>query len=267
MKMKEGDKFTSNAFGRLVVIEIVTPSTSRVKFDSTGGTSVYRNSDIRAGKVKDYHAPTMYGVGVIVSRKLALKNKMGFKTWVQMIKRGYDKVWKESNPTYKDVTVESSWHKFPNFLKWYLKQITEDTYILDKDIMAKKELKQYNSKNAFMVPYDINMFYSVNTKAKESTPIGVHKVGKRFIVRINSFNKYFPSDKSSKGSYVGSYKNTRQATRVYEYYRASILSSLISPYKGKINKKLFRYIKSSTKRTIKKGLPEELKVNQDKGVI
>ena len=243
-------------------MEITSPSTSRVTFERTKGSAVYRNSDIRAGKIKDYNAPTMYGVGIIVSRKLAMRNKMGFKTWTQMIKRGYDKVWKKSNPTYKDVTVEKSWHRFPNFLKWYRKQITEDAYILDKDIMSKRDVKQYNSKNAFMIPYEVNMFFSVNTKEKDDTPIGVHKVGKRFIVRINNFNSYFPSEKSNSGSYVGSYRSVRTASRVYEYWRAKILSTMILPYKGRLNKKILRHISSSTKRTIKRGLPHE-----EKGLI
>lgn len=259
--MKKGEEYKSNNYGGVTVVAIVTPSTSRVEFENTGGRHVYRNSDIRAGKMKDYSSASMYGVGKIMNLKLARDNPESFSTWSNMIKRGYDKVWKESNPTYKEVTVRANWHQFPAFHQWYSKQAVGDGYILDKDIMSKR--KSYSASSAFMVPHELNMIYSVNTKQKEDTPLGVHKVGNKFAVRINGFNTIFPSDQSSKGSYVGTYSNTRTASRVYKYYRARLILSMIKKYKGKINNRLYSYVVSSNKRIVKKSIPAVHMVNKD----
>lgn len=256
-----GDKYESNAFGELKIIKVITPSTCKVKFEDTGGIAIYRNSDIRAGKVKDYAAATLYGVGRIMNYELAKKNPMSYKTWVQLMKRGYDKIWKLSNPTYKDVTVRKNWHYFPIFHRWYAKQLVEEGYILDKDIMSRK--KEYSASNAFMIPYELNMYYSVNTVTKSDTELGVHKVGRKFVVRINSFNKTFPSEKSNSGSYVGTYPDTRTANKVYRYYRARVIVEMMLPYKGRVSPRLYNYVMKTNERVIKGGILSKYLVKQD----
>ena len=262
MELKKGEKYESNAYGEVVIMKAKSGSTTLVKFLDSGGLAVFRNSDIRAGKIKDYSVPTLYGKGVVLNIKLAHDNEEAFGVWSQMIKRAYDSVWHKANPTYINVVVSKSWLIFPNFQRWYAKQLVGENFILDKDIYTKT--KMYSARTAFMIPYSLNMFYSVNTASKsDGLPMGVHRVRSKFVVRINRFNNYFPSEKSKAGSYVGTYDGRLVALSVYNHYRSRMVLMLISKYKGKFSKTIYMRIKKKNERVAKLGIRSEYRVKQD----
>ena len=262
MDLKKGGVYKSNAYGDVEVIKRITGSTTLVKFKDSGGLAAFRNSDIRAGKVKDYTVPTLYKKGIVSNIKLARDSPEAFGVWSQMIKRAYDEVWHKTNPTYVKVEVSADWLFFPRFKRWYDKQLVGEGFILDKDIYTKT--KVYSARTAFMIPYSLNMFYSVNTTDKnDGLPMGVHRVRSKFVVRINRFNNYFPSDKSKSGSYVGTYDGKRVALSVYSYYRARMVLMLIAKYKGKFSKTIYTRIKNKSDRLVRLGILDEYRVKQD----
>jgi len=242
--MEKGDIYKSVKYGELEVLKVHSSSKVTVRFKDTDYTSNFRASDIRVGNVKDLRAKTIYGVGIIYDAKLKKDNPVAYKTWNQMLKRGYDKVWKVDNPTYKNVTVNEKWHTFPNFLKWYLSQPRVDGYILDKD-MYNQTNSMYSSKTSFMVPRNLNSFFSVNTKDK-GVALGVHKVrSNKFVVKVNGYGN---------NGYVGTFKNIKSAKREYFYVKAKLgLEMLDSIPKKELSMKLRKKLSRRWNSIIKRG--------------
>lgn len=257
----KGDTYKSNKFGEVTIWEIIDSRNWKVQFKNTGHIDTFRPSDIRSGSIKDYWAPSVYGVGIINSKKLAHDNKEAYKHWLQLIKRTNDEVWKKDNPTYKDVKVNKQWKQFKNFLLWYNKQKSSPDHVLDKDIFSPK-VKTYKARNCYMIPKDLNLFFSVNTAKKGSKErhVGVHKVGRGYVVRINGYNAHYPTESGgTTGSYVGTYPTLKDAIAVYYYKRSFLATFILAPNRLKVSKQFVKRFESLLKKTRKKYAPQALK--------
>ena len=91
-----------------------------------------------------------------------------YQTWHDMLKRGFSQVTKINRPTYKDVSVDSDWLYFSNFLTWALQKYI-DGYVLDKDIKYRNN-KIYSADTCLFVPPNINAFVLTN---REDTSLAV----------------------------------------------------------------------------------------------
>lgn len=258
---ERGDEFKTNKFGIAILWEIIHSRAWKVQFKNTGHIDTFRPSDVRSGSIKDYWAPSLYGVGIIHSRELAHANKEAFTHWKQLIKRTSDLVWKKDNPTYDDVKVDPTWHNFKTFLLWYDRQTSSKDHVLDKDIFS-PSVKTYRPRNCFMIPKDLNLFFSVNTakKKEKGAHVGVHKVGRGWVVRINGFNVVYPTSTGGiTGSYVGTYPTLKDAIAVYMFYRTHMAAKILSPNRLKVSKSFLKRFDALMKFQRKKFGPRALK--------
>lgn len=74
--------------------------------------------------------PSVYGVGCVdVSFKISNDGKhfWQYKLWSSMLRRCFNERYKETHPTYMDVTCCDEWLSFGNFLEWSNKEVGYQT--------------------------------------------------------------------------------------------------------------------------------------------
>lgn len=109
-------------YGQIKVLSVDETTTGRgqatrlvVQFTATGAVRNVQANNLSQGKVKDYFAPTVYGIGYIGSELRIPARGRGtvrraYDLWANMLKRV------TSDPAYADVTVDPRWLSFTRFL-------------------------------------------------------------------------------------------------------------------------------------------------------
>lgn len=107
-------------------------------------------------------------------RKRVLFYCVYYRTWREMLRRGYCEKFKKKCPTYTDCTVVTEWHLFSNFKRWMEQQDWQGKE-LDKDILF-EDNKQYGPDKCVFVSRRVNTFLinQVGVKTNTSSYIGVH---------------------------------------------------------------------------------------------
>lgn len=142
-------------FGPLKVLKKLPKNRYACEFLETGSTISALGHHIREGNVKDYFRPSVYGVGLLGKGKYLASYKgkptKEYNTWIHMLGRVYGNT---DGPSYKNVTVCTSWHNFQNFcedlpeIQGYLGWKTGH-FQLDKDT---KGLLEYSPKGCIFIP-------------------------------------------------------------------------------------------------------------------
>lgn len=93
-----------------------------------------------------------------VSIKINGKTKLCpcYSSWLDMLRRCYNKTFQIKHPTYAGVTVCDEWLLFTNFRMWWMNNYVEGWH-LDKDLMIIGN-KEYSSETCIYVPCMINNF-------------------------------------------------------------------------------------------------------------
>ncbi|AUR87344.1 hypothetical protein NVP1100O_03 [Vibrio phage 1.100.O._10N.261.45.C3] len=140
--MVRGHIHATENSGDLKIINHTNSKNVLIEFINTGKQRITNSSSIRGGMVKDFYAPLVYGVGFMAegdfTSRLNGKVSPAYKAWTHMLERCYDHKLHIKHPTYKDCTVDPTWHNFQNFAKWYFDNYPTDgeKYELDKDILV-----------------------------------------------------------------------------------------------------------------------------------
>ena len=88
-----------------------------IQFIESGWVCNVQSSNIAAGKVKDFRAKTVYGVGYLdTDLKIPMRGnsiiRRVYDLWANMLKRCYGGY----RTSYKGCSVDKRWHSFKNFL-------------------------------------------------------------------------------------------------------------------------------------------------------
>lgn len=94
-----------------------------------------------------------------------------YSKWSGMLERGHSDKFKRKQPSYKDVTVCTEWHRFSNFKSWMEKQDWEGKE-LDKDILFPGN-KVYSPATCVFVLRIINTFILESNSTRGEYMIGV----------------------------------------------------------------------------------------------
>ena len=86
-----------------------------------------------------------------------------YTVWRSMLKRCYYN--KYNQPSYKNCFVDSIWHNYSNFKKWYDENIFDycGTIELDKDILLPKN-KKYGPDVCCLIPESLNLRIHISDK-------------------------------------------------------------------------------------------------------
>lgn len=174
-KIKVGDRFESNKYGWIEVIEYNNAVDITVKFDKTEYVTNAHGSSIRKGKVKDKLHPSVYGVGFLgVGGNYGWfegKHTKEYDCWQAMLKRCYSEKKQERCPTYRGCSVCKDWHNFQVFASYYETNHKEG-YHLDKDLLFKGN-KVYSPETCVFVPQHLNNFITDRVSKRGKYKVGV----------------------------------------------------------------------------------------------
>ena len=124
--------YTSNNYGDFRIINYMNARNVYIEFINTGYKVLVLADCIKKGRVKDKLMPFVQGVGFIGDGMYSTKHK-AYKVWSHMFTRCYCSKYHETQPSYKDCTVDCAWFNFQVFAKWFNVNYIEG-YHLDKDI-------------------------------------------------------------------------------------------------------------------------------------
>lgn len=137
--VRVGDVFSSPLFGDFLVLKYEGSKSILVRFSDTGYETETTLSQVISGSVKDRLSKTVCGVGFIGDGdyKPSWMGRKPYLVWRCMLHRCYVRT--ASNKAYLDCEVDSYWHNFQNFAKWFDDNWPKDgkMYELDKDIKVK----------------------------------------------------------------------------------------------------------------------------------
>ncbi|MGN0966370.1 MAG: hypothetical protein ACI4OP_02075 [Candidatus Coprovivens sp.] len=126
--VKVGDKFFTK-YGPCIVIEYQNCENVYIKFTNTGGITKTNTTDLRRDEVKDYFYPTIEGKGFFGNGKYKarINNKLTeeYATWQGMLKRCYNKIILNKEPSYIGCEVCDNWCNYQNFAEWMNKIIVK----------------------------------------------------------------------------------------------------------------------------------------------
>ena len=134
-----------------------------IQFVETGYIRTANIDNIRAGKVRDFYAISVYGIGYYGEFKKVPYWKQAKQLWSNMLKRCYCE--KDYRGYFGLVTVAPDWHCFANFLndlpklnnfdKWLAGQNgNQSKYNLDKDLIV-NGCKVYSKETCqFIIEYE-----------------------------------------------------------------------------------------------------------------
>lgn len=127
-----------------------------------------------------------------------------YRSWYDMMARGYCEVLKRKHPTYKGVSVCDNWHSFTNFRSWWCENQV-DGWHLDKDLI-KLNNKIYSEETCVFVPQNLNKLITDHGMAR-----GCHKIGVRFDDKCKKYIARCWSQITGKREYLGCFNTEDEA--------------------------------------------------------
>ena len=143
--------------------------------------------------------------------------------WRGMLIRGFDNKVKKKAPTYKDCSICEDWRTFTNFFKWF-KQHYVEGWVIDKDILVKRN-KEYHPDKCCFVPPSINSLFVKGDKRRGDYPIGVRERNGRFLARIT---------KNYKTYQIGVYNDVISAFNAYKKAKEQYIKEVADKWKDKL---------------------------------
>lgn len=195
-------------------------------------------NNFKKGNIKNPMTPSVFGVGFMGIGKFKSRDENGkptkcYNAWHNMLKRCYYFKYQEKNTTYENCTVCKEWWNFQVFAEWYYEHYYEfgnEQMALDKDIL-KKGNKIYSPETCIFVPSSINKLFTKRDKARGKYPIGVCKMGNKFIAYLCKGNgKQMP---------LGYFTSPNEAFLAYKRAKEEYIKEVAEKYKSQIPQKLY----------------------------
>lgn len=194
------------------------------------------------GNIRNPYDRTVFGVGMIGERYPVSAYGKGTKeyiAWNNMLKRCFDKKFKEKQPTYKDATCCNQWLLFENFYEWlhsqenFEKWYNSEGWHLDKDILF-KENKVYSPETCCLVPRMVNELFTKRDNFRGNFPIGIDKKEGGFQVRCRN-------PITNEREYLGFYTTAEESFYIYKKRKEEIIKQVaeIEYNKGNITKQCY----------------------------
>lgn len=210
--IKVGDTFKTLNCGYVEVKEYIKSSKILVVFPRTGWETYVIAQQLRTGEIKDKLLPSRQGVGVI-GYATTIDAQGGtypsYSVWGNMIDRCYRL--SEINPSYRGCTVDTKWHSYGNFKKWFDENYIEG-YEMDKDILQNGVVnKIYSPLTCDFVPKHINILLTHNQRSK-GLPNGVCECTKSDNYRARCSHLKI-------SEYIGAFSTPELAFSAYKDYK------------------------------------------------
>ena len=236
---RTGERFITNEGYEIKIIEYNNVHNIKIQFQDKYKTIVpTQYNKCKDGSIKNPYHPSVEGIGYIglgkYKSKINGKQTKEYAEWNSMLKRGFNKEYKNKYSTYKNVTVDEYFHNFQNYCKW-----REDNYYeiegeqmeLDKDILV-KDNKIYSPDTCIFVPQRINYLFIKSNAIRGNYPIGVYyyKARDKYIAKCSILTET---------KYLGCYNTPEEAFEVYKEFKEAYIKEVADEYKDKIPQRLY----------------------------
>lgn len=116
-------------------------------------------------------------------------DSISYYAWTNILTRCYSNRHLSRRPTYERCEVDSEWHLYSNFKKWFEVNYV-DGYHLDKDVLVQGN-KVYSSESCVFIPPRINTLLTDRSRDRGEYPLGVSKESRRnkYKATISIFGK------------------------------------------------------------------------------
>lgn len=235
LKLKrEGEVYTTQNYGGLIITEYKDAWNVKVKFVNTGCERVVAMGDIKKGAVKDFLQPSIFGIGIL-GEEFENSESMDkvCTTWRSILTRCYYKKDGHIAEAYKDCTMSENFKYYQYFKKWYLNQNgwNEDDWAIDKDILVRGN-KIYSEDTCCLVPREINNLFTLRHKLRGDYPLGVHfdKKSSKFISQLGRMGKR---------TYLGSYNNVEDAFNTYKQAKEDYIKEVANIWRDRIEPRVY----------------------------
>ena len=226
---RTGEKF-SNKYGEYEIIEYNKRTDVTIRF--ADGTTVGKldYGHIKAGRVKNPYAPSIYGVGYIgIGKYKATNSVLTYRTWFNMLTRVYSGL--PQYGSYEDKTVCKDWHNYQVFAEWFEENYYEvpgEKMEMDKDVLGGDI---YSPETVIFIPRKINLLRFNWDYSPTEIPSG-------FVAKVKT---------NGKTKYLGVFPSEEEAIDVMYTFKKKHMMDIVKPFKSKIPSKVYssllQYIK------------------------
>ena len=232
-----GKVFKSTSSGDFKILKYNDRANVEIQFLNTGFKTVARLNHIRNGKVKDPHAPSVCGVGVLGTRYPITAD--GVKTkeynlWCSMLTRCYSDIFKKKRQTYEGCEASENFKSYEYFYEWCHKQVgfNNKGWQMDKDLLVKGN-KVYGENTCVFIPSEINSLLINCTASRGKHLIGVYwsKTANAFVAQI--------SKNKGKREHLGYFKTEMEAFNAYKEAKESFVKEQATKWKGQIDERAY----------------------------
>lgn len=244
-----GKEFTNKLGHRCFVIDYKDAHNVMVMFYETMSVSTMEYGNLKKGSFIDRFKPSLYGVGYLGKTGRTINNEKAYAAWNHILSRCYNPEVQKKQPYYYDCSVDTRWHCFAVFEKWFMQQdqrhFKEDydvgrRWSIDKDILVRGN-KVYSPETCCFVPNEIN---SAVTKPKrrlshQGLPEGVGLIKPKTLGSKVGYTARAHTGTTDKDRYLGYYDTPEKAFKVYKRVKEGHIKSLAEKWKGKIDDKVY----------------------------
>ena len=227
----DGEIYTTNQCGELVIVKYVNSNIVHVKFLDTGYETITRARQIRKGAVKDTTLPSVLGKGVVGNKyptKIGGKQTKEYLLWTNMLRRCYSENFNLKDVYYVGCTVSENFRQYTYFYEWCNSQIGfgVEGFQLDKDLLVKGN-RVYSEDTCCLVPAEINTLLTRYTKESDTCK-GVY-----YNKRMSKFSAHLV------GKYIGLFTTELEAFQVYKTAKETYIKEVANKWKDQIDPRVY----------------------------
>lgn len=228
---KIGEKYVTNEGYEVEIIEYFNNRNIKIKLNDGNVIKNLQYGNIIRGNVKNPYHKSVYGVGFIgVGEYSSKTHPKIYQTWNRMLERCYDLKYQEIKSSYTGCSVTEEWHNYQNFAEWFEKNYVEG-FVLDKDILVKGN-RVYSHSTCGIVPHEINEIFIKRQNDRGEHPIGVTKLGNKFITQISLNIK--------RQKYLGSFNTPEEAFQVYKEAKEVYIKVVADKWREQITEQIYQ---------------------------
>jgi len=183
----------------------------------------------------------VYGVGVndwVGAVKVDGKKIKEYQLWSGVLKRCFTDGFKQSRPTYKDVTCSKEWLSMTNFVNDVskMKGFGLSGWCLDKDILQKGN-KLYSKDTCCFVPAEVNNLLTKRDNSRGEFPVGVcfDKASGKFVAKLAI---------NGKQKNLGRFNTPEEAFQVYKLAKEAQIKVVAHKWQHILDERVFQALMS-----------------------
>ena len=243
-----GKILKSKNFGEFKILKYNDSGNVEIRFLKTGYETVAQLGNIKSGNVKDPHAPSVCGVGILGAKypsKVNGRNTKEYDLWQIMLQRCYSDVYKKKRPTYEGCEVSDNFLHYEYFYEWCHEQIgfgndgNGNPFQLDKDLLIKGN-KVYSEDSCVFIPQGIN---KVLTKRENMR--GEHLIGVCWRDKSKAFVAVVSKNKG-KPKHLGLFKTEIEAFNSYKTAKETFIKEQANNWKSQIDIRAYNALMNYT---------------------